>query len=636
MVARILALLTALAASASSTLVPTGASVKLNDIDYFISPFSQGRAYDPIDLRKHSNSRQFIPVTVVAQPFSESSLHSLFANWTSRDDVWQPGFLELILLGGLDKSNSSTQSCSGNKLSTMLPLQNAHIPSGPYFLQTSTGDVHQAYRLYEDFAGAFTQSLLQRPDGRFQTLSAQVTTSASVTVGVPSRLYFTPSQSKPLAGVRMGVKDIFALAGVKRSNGNRAWYGLYPPANVTGTAMQNLIDAGAVIVGLQKPSQFANGETATADWVDYHAPFNPRGDGYQDTSSSSAGAGASVASYEWLDLAVGSDTGGSIRGPAGVQGLFGNRPTHGLVSLDNVMPLSPKLDTAGFLARDPEIWDAASAALYIGNYTSFADRSPKYPKTLYVLGFPLKNDSATQIQRKFASDLALFLNTSVTTLDLAKEWAASGPAPARTQNIHEFLNLTYAALITKDQTKLLRDPFYKDYAAAHDGRRPFIDPVPLARWAWADTQPNSILDDAVTNKALFMNWFNEKILPTDHDPLTCSSGFLLHIDSTGGFSSRNHYLDPAGLPFGFSNGGISIFSETPDSVFPLGQIPFFSSITNHTEFLPVTIDVIAAKGCDGLIAKLARDLVATGILMVPRTGSGLDGGTILLRRDNRY
>src|SRR5687767_15981396 len=76
------------------------------------------------------------------------------------------------------------------------------------------------------------------------------------------------------------------------------------------------------------------------DWVSQLAPFNPRGDGYQDPSSSSSGAGASIAAYEWLDIAIGSDTGGSIRGPAGVQGLFGNRPSTGLVSLDNVMPLS--------------------------------------------------------------------------------------------------------------------------------------------------------------------------------------------------------------------------------------------------------------------------------------------------------
>ena len=55
---------------------------------------------------------------------------------------------------------------------------------------------------------------------------------------------------------------------------------------------------------------------------------------YQDPSSSSAGAGSSIGSYPWLDAALGSDTGGSIRGPSQSQGLFGNRPTHGLVSLN--------------------------------------------------------------------------------------------------------------------------------------------------------------------------------------------------------------------------------------------------------------------------------------------------------------
>lgn len=129
-----------------------------------------------------------------------------------------------------------------------------------------------------------------------------------------------------------------------------------------------------------------------------------------------------------------------------------------------------------------------------------------------------------------------------------------------------------------------------------------------------------------------MDWFNEKILPRDPDPLTCSSGILLHTDSTGYFSPRNDYLDPPVVPLGFSNGEISVFSEAPDSVFPLGQIPFFSPVTNHTEYLPVTVDVMVAKGCDGLITRLAQDLVAEGIIAGPKVGAGLDGGEILLRR----
>ncbi|KAI8296509.1 Amidase 1 [Colletotrichum sp. SAR 10_98] len=559
-----------LAGAAVADLVTTGASLKLDDVYYFVSPFAQGKPSNAsLDLKTLPRAFGFTPITVVAEAVASHDLTSLFSNWTAQDDVWQPAFLNAIFLAGAGPKSGYAR---GNTTSAVLPLSKlASIPSGPYFLDTTTGEVHQAFRLYPDFAGAFSESLLQTPEGTFQTLSAQVPASASLTVGVPSRLYFTPTPEKPLAGVRVGVKDIYSLAGVKGSNGNRAWYGLYPPAAKTGTAIQNLIDAGAVVVGFQKPSQFANGETATADWVDYHAPFNPRGDGYNDPSSSSSGAGASVASYEWLDIAVGSDTGGSIRGPSGVQGLFGNRPSHDLVSLDEVMPLSPTLDTPGFLTRDPRIWDAAQKALYRENYTSFAGAEVVYPKTVYTLGFPSDETPAGQMLNKFAASLAAFLDTNVTEFNLTEAWASTGPESVKGLSLTEVLGATYATLITKEQTALVRDPFYADYAAAHDGRRPFVNPVPLARWAWGDTQPASALDDAKANKTLFMDWFNTAVLaPT---PSSCSSGFLLYVGSAGNASPRNAYLEaPSTPPLGFNNGRLSVFSGAPDHVFPVGQV----------------------------------------------------------------
>ncbi|CAG9950583.1 unnamed protein product [Clonostachys rosea f. rosea IK726] len=620
----------------STSLESSGLSVKLNDVDYFISPFSQGRAYDqPLDAQSRGGQFGFVPVTVIAE--TSTNIAGLLTNWSTIDDVWQPGFLTTIILASSGRSRSGPVSMTyyANFTSEILPLQeSSQIPSGPYFLDTYTGEVHQAFRLYDDFAGAFTQSLLQKPDGTFQTLSAHIQSSASLTIGVPSRLYFTATKEKPLAGVRVGVKDIFTLAGARRSNGNRAWYGLYPPASQTCTVMQNLLDAGAIIVGLQKLSQFANGEIPTADWVDYHAPFNPRGDGYQDTASSSAGAGSSIGSYEWLDLAVGSDTGGSIRGPAAVQGVFGNRPTHGLVSLDNVMPMSPSLDTVGFLARDPYIWGTAQAAMYKDNYTSYGSAGIEYPEKLYILDFPTEDTPTTKILNKFSADLAAFLNATMTPLNISKEWETSAPAQVGNNTIPQLLNLTYTALITMDQTRLLRDHFYKDYAAVHDGRLPFVDPVPLARWSWGDEQPGYQRTNAIENKTLFMDWFNEKILPRSPNTKTCSSSIILHTDSTGSLSNRNRYLNPPALPFGFSNGEISVFAEIPDSVFPLGEIPVLSTITNHTELVPVAVDVMVAKECDGLIAKLALDLVEAGIIKKPKAGSTLNGGEILLRRDD--
>ncbi|KAE9579817.1 Amidase 1 [Colletotrichum fructicola] len=103
-----------------------------------------------------------------------------------------------------------------------------------------------------------------------------------------------------------------------------------------------------------------------------------------------------MASCEWLNLAVGCDTGSSMRGPAGLGGLFGSRPTHGTVQLRHAMPPSPTMDTAGFLARDPSLMDAKSKALYKSNYTSYDDGSLEYPKTLYVLDFPTTTSASSQ------------------------------------------------------------------------------------------------------------------------------------------------------------------------------------------------------------------------------------------------
>lgn len=216
---------------------------------------------------------------------------------------------------------------------------------------TPSGSLHQAYRLYSDISGAFTQPLIpSSPNANtYSELPVTVPGIDSPGIAVPSRLYYTATPDKPLAGIRIGIKDIYDIAGVRTSDGNRAFYRLYPPRTETALIVQRLIDAGAILVGKMKTSQFANGERTTDDWVDYHGPFNPRGDGYQDPSSSSSGPGSGEGSYPWLDLTLGSDTGGSIRGPCQVQGLFGNRPSHALVPLTGAMPLAPELDTAGFL-----------------------------------------------------------------------------------------------------------------------------------------------------------------------------------------------------------------------------------------------------------------------------------------------
>ena len=85
-------------------------------------------------------------------------------------------------------------------------------------------------------------------------------------------------------------------------------------------------------------------------------PLNARGDGFQTCSASSSGPGCAIGAYDWLDFAIGTDTGESVRRPSAVNGIYGGRPTEGIIPLTNVIPLSAYEDTAGAMARDPYLF----------------------------------------------------------------------------------------------------------------------------------------------------------------------------------------------------------------------------------------------------------------------------------------
>ncbi|KAF4969168.1 hypothetical protein FSARC_3544 [Fusarium sarcochroum] len=616
---------------AALQIIPTGSTLLLNGVPYYVSPHPIDKITIQSDISDIiDDAFDFVPVSVLPSASQSYDLNDTFTDWIEADDVFQVGFTQLLLNETHSLQNSTTQrlNVTGQGPSTVVSYTTkSKVPQGPYFLHKATRQLHRAYRLYDDTAGAFTEALLDNNDGTFQVLSAKIPGSVTLTIGVPSRLYFQPSETKPLAGVRIAVKDIFSIAGVKQSNGNRAWYHLYPPNNVTGTAISRLLEAGAIVVGTQKVSQFATSEVATIDWVDYHSPFNPRGDGYQDPSSSSSGAGASVASYSWLDAAIGTDTGGSIRSPAGVNGVFGNRASHGIVSLDHIMQLSKPLDTIGFLVRDPRLWDKLQAVTYGSNYTSLTTSRPKYPTKIMTVEYPNSSTEAGELLNNFAAALAKFVGGHVSTLDVADRWGVRETNPYAHLDFTEIFNITYPVLTGKGQNDSVTKPFYADYAKAHDGRRPFVNPSPLARWAWA---ADYSWDEAMQNKTMFSNWFNNHVLPPDNDTLQCSSGLILYSGKTGTQSPRNRYNIAPPMPFaGFTPARISVFSGCPDFIYPVGEVSSFSNITNHDEKLPVAVGIVAAKGCDGLLARLAIDLVNEGILSVPETGGSINGGPIL-------
>lgn len=153
----------------------------------------------------------------------------------------------------------------------------------------------------------------------------------------------------PLHGIPVAIKDLIAVAGVATGFGSR----VMPPAAPGRDArlVSNLRAAGAVIFPKTNLLEYAYGIAHPAIGQTNN-PHDPR----RTAGGSSGGSAAAVASG-MVPLAVGTDTGGSIRIPAAYCGVTGMKPSFGLVPLDGVFPLAPSLDHAGPLAHSVE--DAA-------------------------------------------------------------------------------------------------------------------------------------------------------------------------------------------------------------------------------------------------------------------------------------
>ena len=148
-------------------------------------------------------------------------------------------------------------------------------------------------------------------------------------------------------GVRLAVKDIIDVAGVPTTCASRARLDA-PPAAADASCLAGARAAGARIVGKTNLYELAYGPTGiNAHFGTPHNPLDPE----LIPGGSSSGSAVAVADGE-ADVALGSDTGGSIRIPSACCGTAGLKTTHGLVPLDGVWPLAPSLDVIGPMARD--------------------------------------------------------------------------------------------------------------------------------------------------------------------------------------------------------------------------------------------------------------------------------------------
>lgn len=160
---------------------------------------------------------------------------------------------------------------------------------------------------------------------------------------------------RALEGLPLAVKDLIDTAGIRTTYGSRMFADHVPGADAAIVAAAR--DAGAIVIGKTSTHEFAWG--ITSDNPHFGACRNPWRTEYVP-GGSSGGSAAALAAFE-APLALGTDTGGSVRIPAGFCGVVGFKPSRGRLGTDGIFPLAPSLDHAGVLARTP-----ADAALLFG------------------------------------------------------------------------------------------------------------------------------------------------------------------------------------------------------------------------------------------------------------------------------
>ncbi len=228
---------------------------------------------------------------------------------------------------------------------------------------------------------ALTQACLARIEKLQPRLNAFITVTAEQALAQARAVDVEMKAGKwrgPLHGVPIALKDNMDTAGIRTSAASALFADRIPTEDAE--VVRRLKAAGAVLLGKLNMDEFAAGGTSTAT---YFKPVHNPWALDRVASGSSGGSGAAVAA-ELCFGALGTDTGGSIRGPASVCGIVGFKPTYGRVSNRGVIPLSWTLDHVGPMCRTVE--DAALLLQAIAGYDAEDTTSVEMAVPDYLAG----------------------------------------------------------------------------------------------------------------------------------------------------------------------------------------------------------------------------------------------------------
>jgi aspartyl-tRNA(Asn)/glutamyl-tRNA(Gln) amidotransferase subunit A len=210
-----------------------------------------------------------------------------------------------------------------------------------------------------------TSALLRRISQRDSDLNCFITVTEEKALETARKADEARAAGKagPLNGLPIAHKDIFCTRDVLTTCGSRMLENFVSPYDAT--VVERLAAAGAVVLGKTNMDEFAMG---SSNETSYFGPVRNPWDLERSPGGSSGGSAAAVAA-RLVPAATGTDTGGSIRQPAALSGIFGIKPTYGRVSRYGMIAFASSLDQAGILSRS-----AADAALLLGVMAGFDER----------------------------------------------------------------------------------------------------------------------------------------------------------------------------------------------------------------------------------------------------------------------
>lgn len=615
----------------------------------------------------HQGAVTDLPAAVLytnASVITRDVLASTIEGYLSGDDVFTGDFLGGVVISS-SAQQSSLDSSAHEYLSSMgverLILDNKcsrsglqhgsasfvdvkanELPAGPYLASVVDGDLtlSTVYKLYEDTYRDFLYGSYDLADGsgNHTYLDYHFPSFSYPAIPIPSRIY-SWADTRPLAGHRVAIKDLFDIKGLKTTGGSRAWEYITTPANETAPSIQRILDLGGVLVGKYKLAQFASGANPW-DWQDEHYPFNPRGDTWLTCSASSSGGGCSVAAYNWLDNAIGSDTGSSMRRPAAVSGTYGQRPSQGMISLERVMPLGGATDTAGVFSRDPKQWIKFSKAWYepsLHQSSNLTGLSPlvvpdtdDFPKTiLYPTDYlPLNNSAAEEVLQRFIGNMSSLFGMTVREFNFTA--TVQNESDSTINNLTTLSNGPLGVINSYTQWEEVAKPLIMTWGELFDGRFPPVDSARRPGWRRYNETSNTLeaYNDALETKNRAVEWYETNVQYST--PESCSESVMLYDIGSGGFPSYRE-LNLNGFPntsflavtppgAAITGAGICPIYGCADFTIPIGQVPYFSNVTFHEEMVPVTINMVVKRGCDFVLYNMIEKMADAGILSAVRTG----------------